>query len=582
MPKSTQLALLLTLTLSLTFSLTSDLDHATPGLFADEAVYAGMTQSLARDFDLYYSPDDLERLFMHFPAGPTGIILKQNEEASRIVYAKPFLYPLITAPLYLLFRLNGLILLNALCWWICLYCVSTAWHHSPRGFLFGFVSLFLSAFAPYALWMHPEMFTAMLASAGTLFWKRAAEAPDAASSGRNAGCMAAFFTLAATIKPQLLIFPALGALQFALRRQPRTIIRLVAVCVITILTVMAAGFLLTGELNAYSGNRKIFVTQFPFEDPAAHFDRFGNAWSTDNAKMYLQPAVIIWNCFFYMFGRFTGIVPYFFPSAVVVVLLFIRRFRSSIGFFLLSGVLIISLVQIILIPTNYHGGGGALANRYFLMLVPALLIALARPPSLRITLATAVIAGLFAGPFLIRPFASSFHPGDHAMKGIYMRLPAEWTLVDSLPIFDPSHSRVQFDGIEAHFLFLDRNIYGKEADGFWVLGDSHAEFFMKSPRSLSSALFRIGEPLTDVRVRIRQGRFRDEFTCATGVLLDRDIPLSGHPFIDIYGRQFWIYHFSITVAGGGIPKYRTDSTDSRYLGIFIRPRDLHSTEQIFR
>ncbi len=578
MPKSTLLALRLTLALILTFSLTCDLDHATPGLFADEAVYAGMTQSLARDFDLSYSPDDLERLFMHFPAGPTGIILKQNADSSRIVYAKPFIYPLVAAPLYLLVHLNGLILLNALCWWICLYCVSKAWHHRPQGFLFGFVSLFVSAFAPYTLWMHPEMFTAMLVAAGTLFWRRAAEARDAAGSTTNAGFMAALFTLAATIKPQLLIFPALGILQFSLRRRPRSIIRLIALGIIIILTVIAASFLLTGEPNAYGGNRKIFVNQFPFEDPTAHFDRFGNTWSTENAKMYLQPAVIAWNCFFFVFGRFTGIVPYFFPSAVALSLLVIRRFRSSIGPFVLAGVLIICLVQITLIPTNYHGGGGALGNRYFLLLVPALLIALSNPPSLRMTLLTAVIAACFSGPFLIRPFSSSFHPGDHAMTGIYTRFPAEWTLVDSLPIFDVSRNRVIFDGVEAGFLFLDRGIYGKETDGFWVLGDSRAEFFMKSPRPLSSATFRIGEPLADVRVRIGQGRFRDDFPCAAGVLLDRDIPLSGHPFIDLYGRRFWIYDFSITVHGGGIPRYRTDSTDSRYLGVFVRPRVLHSAE----
>lgn len=578
MPLYSRLILLITLLVGLAFALTVDTDHTTPGLFADEAVYIGMTQSLRNDFDLLYTRDDLRQLFIHYPAGPTGIILRQSASSDQIFFSKPFTYSAIAVPFYSLFGINGFFVLNVLAWWICLFCISRAWNHELRGVLFGLLTLLISGFSPYTVWIHPEIFTAMLIATGMLTWRQASESTDTQRGRFLIGIMALCFTVAATIKPQLLIFPAVASLQFLTHRNYRSTTRLVVVSVAVVLLFFLLSMSFTGSPNAYAGNRKIFINQFPFEDSAAKFSHFGDSWSTENAKMYFQSSVITWNVFFFLIGRFTGIIPYFFSASIAVLLLLLPRYRHSISFLTLAAVSIVCIVQIVMIPTNYHGGGGALGNRYFMLLIPSILISIAKPPSWRFILPVAVISALLAGPFLLRVFSASFHPGDHAQTGIYRLLPAEWTLVDSLPIFESSHNQVVYDGIDASFVFLDQNSFGKEVDGFWIRGNSRSDFFLKSPKELDRVVFRIGQPLTDVRISIQHQATRDLIDCHPGELFDHEISVSGHPFIDIYGRKFWIYSFSIQVDGGAIPKYVVDSTDFRFLGAFVRPSILHSVQ----
>ena len=90
-------------------------------------------------------------------------------------------------------------------------------------------------------------------------------------------------------------------------------------------------------------------------------------------KFLLPPKFIAYNVFYYFFGRFTGIVWYFFPAALALAPLLPetaasrplaspRRARGRI------------LIYIMLMPDNYGGGGGSLANRYFLNIYPALLL----------------------------------------------------------------------------------------------------------------------------------------------------------------------------------------------------------------
>ncbi len=86
------------------------------GFIGDSAVYYAMSDSLAHDFDLRYTRQDLLRITSEWPGGPDGILLvADRDDPSVIHYAKPFIYSLAAAPLVRFLGANGLLLFNALC-----------------------------------------------------------------------------------------------------------------------------------------------------------------------------------------------------------------------------------------------------------------------------------------------------------------------------------------------------------------------------------------------------------------------------------------------------------------------------------
>ena len=107
-------AILLIFAVFLGFSLFVNLPSVHQGfLFADQAIYYSMTQSLAQDGDLEYTKKDLIRYYEEFPSGPLGIFLKKVQEG-RLFYAKSFAYPLFAAPFVKLFGANGALVFHSL------------------------------------------------------------------------------------------------------------------------------------------------------------------------------------------------------------------------------------------------------------------------------------------------------------------------------------------------------------------------------------------------------------------------------------------------------------------------------------
>ncbi|HDJ24360.1 MAG TPA: hypothetical protein ENF17_10785, partial [Candidatus Aminicenantes bacterium] len=82
-------------------------------LFADEAIYLAMTQSIAHDYDIEYTRRDLNRYYQHFDAGPLGIFLKKGKN-NKIYYAKSFVYPLLASPYVRWLGTNGFLVFHAL------------------------------------------------------------------------------------------------------------------------------------------------------------------------------------------------------------------------------------------------------------------------------------------------------------------------------------------------------------------------------------------------------------------------------------------------------------------------------------
>ena len=85
--------LLLIFIFSLGFSLYINLKSLKENfLFADEAIYYSLTQSIAQDFDIEYSRRDLIRYYREWETQPLGIFLKKGKE-NKIKLTLFFLFP---------------------------------------------------------------------------------------------------------------------------------------------------------------------------------------------------------------------------------------------------------------------------------------------------------------------------------------------------------------------------------------------------------------------------------------------------------------------------------------------------------
>ena len=87
------------------------------------------------------------------------------------------------------------------------------------------------------------------------------------------------------------------------------------------------------------------------------------------------------NLVYFVVGRFSGLVPYFFPG-VVSLLLFLVAPRRQPWQWLVVATLGLTVVTLLLLtPFTYSGGGGPVGNRYFLSFYPLFL----PHPALRVT-----------------------------------------------------------------------------------------------------------------------------------------------------------------------------------------------------
>ena len=99
-----------------------------------------------------------------------------------------------------------------------------------------------------------------------------------------------------------------------------------------------------------------------------------------------------WNSIYFTVGRSVGVLPYFLP----LVLGLMGRPRGAARWMLLVAVGASLAGFFLYRPFNIYGGGGAMANRYFMPLFPAFwFLASTRCSSRRV-----VVIGLLAAPFL--------------------------------------------------------------------------------------------------------------------------------------------------------------------------------------
>ena len=584
-----------------------DFSRAASGIHSDEATYYMMGHSLAADGDLAYRREDLARVYREFPSGPSGVFLKKGRDlevsaseafpfvevssrpdadAGRLFYGKSYVYALVAAPFVALLGTNGFLLLNA----VLLSAMMLAGYLFLNARSSPIVSVLLSggflmaSVAPaYYAWITPELLNLALVMLGYFCWlyKEVVE-PGAAPrgtrwllTGRSDLLAALLLALATFSKPSNLPFILPVLVWLAVRKRWAPMAAAACVFALTGALLLAGSIVMTGEWNFQGGDRRTYYAQYPFQDNKIAWDAIGQGRATDGVEILFDRRVF-WthlshNVLYFMAGRYSGMLPYYFPGLfAVAAFLLARKKRRPWQWLVLAVAMLEILLLIIWIPDNYFGGGGAVGNRYFMGAYGVFLFLLPPLESIAVTLVPWVVGMLFSGALVLNPFHAAFNPAEHGKQGPVRLLPVELTLVNDLPVNTrPERARVWF-GVQRRFqiYFLDDNAYGREDLSFWTRGRSRAEILVKTvePASGLDLILQAGPAPTTVtlargwrKIRVALGKGE---TRAVTVPLDEGFPYQG--------TRVW--HVSISSDQGFVPAFiDAASQDRRFLGVRVTP-----------
>lgn len=403
-----------------------------PGTVGDEATYAMQAASLAWDLDLAYTRADYDRYVEHWGANPDGLILQSRDGGERLVYGKPPLYALAVAPFVRIAPVRGAGVANAL--FLALAAVLAASTLERRlgdgAPLWVAVFVFGSVAFVYVFWVHADAFLMACVAAGFALAYRGVEAPDDAPPELWGGDLAedpawrfvgrwilvgALVGVPAAFRP--LYLPLLLPVALAVPRERRRsgLLALAAGALGLILLSGVVQWGAGGTWSAYMGERRGFYdhtgypeVDFPPSQWSASLEEWGNrSWiHSETFDFLLDPWLLGWDAVYFFVGENVGILPYFLP--LLLALLAFQR-GSGRGWIPVA-VLVASAAFVVVMPFNFFGGTGAVGNRYFLPLYPALWFLAARPLrtgwlQTMVLPMTVLAAGCFLAPVLFAPRA---------------------------------------------------------------------------------------------------------------------------------------------------------------------------------
>jgi hypothetical protein len=378
-----------------------------PGLVGDEATYLMQAQSLAWDFDVHYSRRDYDRFVAQWGTQPDGLILQSGDGGRTLVYAKPASYALWIAPFLRLSPLRGAAIANVLL--LALAAVLTARvlarRLGPAAPLWVAVWIFGSVAFAYVFWAHSDLFLMSLTAIALAIAYGAPRdgEPDETAVRTALRWAAAGLLLGLVLASRpfygALLLPAALAVPGRTRR-----LGIAALAAGAAIAVLGSGLTHLAEADSwtpYSGERQSFDAKTGFPD----VDLAPESWQQRTAGRgnrswrpadLVGPRLTAWNSLYFLLGRDVGILPYYLP-----LLLGLAAFRRGEGRgMLLLAALAVAACFLLTRPFNFYGGGGAIANRYFLPIYPAFWFAAGRPRSGRAMAFWAAAAGLLAASFL--------------------------------------------------------------------------------------------------------------------------------------------------------------------------------------
>jgi hypothetical protein len=610
------------------FALSLDLPKTKLGFQGDEATYYSLGHSLARDLDFTFERQDLVRVWDEFP-GPEGIFLKQGKtidlqrtgtfpdlrvvrtpdpRPDRLYYGKSYIYPLIAAPFVRVFGTNGFLVLHAVLMTLNILAAYTFLRarRSTAGTALAYAVVFFGAsIVPvYFVSLTPELLNVSLVLYAFCLWSLKETAAEGAASGawlhgsRADYLAAALLGMATFSKPShaLLLFPLVFVP--GRRREWRRAVMVAGVFALTAAGLFAGNAAITGELNYQGGYRKSFYshTGFPFANERERFDNIGIGLATDTVRVDIiatshAPRVFLHNLVYFAAGRYSGLLPYFFPG-VLSVLLFLARPRERREWHWVVGATAFGAAAGLLLymPYTYSGAGGSIGNRYFMSFYPLFLFLTPPLSSARAPLAAIVGGGLFTAKMVLTPFHTAFFPSDHARSGPLRVLPVERTLVNDLMVTgEERRARMPLGGVPAAAAyFLDANAFDPEGAAFWVKGRARADIVLRAPAGTSADGGTAPLRIAALDVDVLNGGAPNTVTISTGG--DRTVlqmepgaartvrlePGYGVPYQPPSQPTNWMYVMSVATTAGFIPRLEVPgATDHRFLGAMITVRPVY-------
>jgi hypothetical protein len=616
--------------LLLTFALTAPFPTVSFGFQSDAATYYSMGHSLARDGDLQFERHDLVRVWEEFPSGPQGIFLKRGKQVrietrdgfpflrwvktedprrDRLYYGKSYIYPLAAAPFIVLFGTSGFLVLHALLLTACFgasYAFIRARSSVAAALTFAAAFLFASAAPVYFVWLTPELFNLAMVLLGLFFWAYKEVAPPLVPTGTWtdrwgrllrgpwSDVIACALLGVATFSKPLNVLAAAPVLGLALLRRQWTRVAVICVAFVAVTGGLFVGNMLSsGEFNYQGGDRATFYGRFPFQAPGMTFETEGINRTTNavlTEVLFNRDAlthVLPWNVVYFLVGRHTGLVPYFFPGMLALGLWIVagRQRREPFQVLVVLTFVLASLALLLYMPFTYSGGGGPVGNRYFMGYYALFLFMVPAAITARAAVAAMFIGGLFTAQLVLNPFYTSFFPAVHPKYGLFTRLPIELSLVNDLPVnVTPSRSKQPLAGdppLSAYF--LDDNAYNREGEWFWVRGRSRTDLILRAPARPHEDGGYTTLALEALEIEAANGAAASIVTVDTGAERVRFAPGAhngqtvrvampgGFPYKAVPGQPMnRVYTVSIASSEGFIPMFDEGQRDHRFLGTRIR------------
>ena len=401
-------------------------------LVGDEATYLMQAESVAFDGDLEFTRGDFDRFVARRGVKPEGLILQSADDGRTITYSKPAAYAVAIAPFVRLAPRRGAELAN-LVFLALAAALATRSLERRLGAAAGlWVAVWIFASVAFAgvFWRQADLFLLSLVAAALAlaFFPTDGEASRLASPHRW-WAVAALLALVVLAKP--IYAPLLLPVALAARGERRALARLAAGGAAVALLVVGIAAARGAAWSSYRAERQSFQSPqgFPGVDfAAAEWPRIVDERGSHQWRLAstFEPRQTAWNVVYLLVGRHVGLLPYFLPLLLGLVAL--RADAARLALLLAAGATLAALLWIR--PENFWGGGGALANRYFLPLYPAFWFLAGRRRSALWPAAAALAALPWMLPLWMapaRPFVDARGGYGHVSAAAQRLLPFETT-----------------------------------------------------------------------------------------------------------------------------------------------------------
>jgi hypothetical protein len=256
---------------------------------------------------------------------------------------------------------------------------------------------------------------------------------------------------------------------------------------LVLLLSMGLQWLAGGDATGYGGARQGIYSReaYPEVDFSAaqwseRVAREGNAswFQREAVRPELNPKLAGWNLVYFLVGRNVGVLPYFLPLLLGFVAFQADRGRWAIPL----AVAVAALAFLLLRPFNFFGGG-ALGNRYFLPLYPALWFMAARPTRTWWAVAVALLASPFLGPLWRHPTA--YPLGQYGEYRHVSEIAQRWLPYETTQNGAPGQQVSVGGGLWVKL--LSRNLWSSPRGGrLRIAGGTRAELLVGSPQPLDA------------------------------------------------------------------------------------------------